>query len=230
MPLRILSSLAVERALTLQLLPAFARAEGETPQVEWNPTKVMIKRIADGARGDVTILIDEYFPDLVAQGIIDEASITPIATAGMGFAVAPGAAHPDLSDVENVKKALLEARSVAYSRAGASGLYFASMIEKLGIAEQVNAKASIIPEGFTAREIVAGRADMAIQQISELMTVEGIEIAGPLPPELQQDTNFSVAMFRGVVNPLAGRFLDYMTSPEAHDAYRAGGLTSRLDF
>lgn len=230
MTLKILSSLAVERALTQHLLPRFTEAEGEAPDVEWNPTKVMVQRIADGARGDLTILIDDYFPDLIADGVIQSETVTPIAIAGMGFAVAPGTPHPDLSDAAAVKEALLNARSVAYSRTGASGVYFALMIERLGIADQVNAKATIIPEGFTAREIVAGRADMAIQQISELMTVDGIEIAGPLPPELQQETRFSAALFAGVRNPAADRCMAFLTSQEAHDAYLAGGLSSRLPF
>ncbi|MBM9595422.1 substrate-binding domain-containing protein [Roseitranquillus sediminis] len=229
MPLKVLSSLAVERALTLHLLPSFEAAEGSAPDVEWNPTKVMMDRIRGGARGDVTILIDDSMAELANEGIVDSATITPIATARMGFAVAPGAPKPDLSNADAVRETLLAARSVAFSQAGASGQFFVGLLERLGIADEVTAKASIIPEGFTAREIVAGRADLAIQQISELMTVDGVDIAGPLPPELQKDTDFSVALFAEASDPAAGRrFLDHLTTPEAAEAYRKGGLVSRL--
>ena len=93
----------------------------------------------------------------------------------------------------------------------------------------MNARATIIPEGFTAGRIVNGNADLAIQQISELMSVDGIKIAGPLPEAVQAGTDFSVAAFADAGNPAdAARLIAHLTSAEAGAAYEAGGLTSRL--
>lgn len=229
MTLTVLSTLAVERALNLYLLPAFTRQEGEAPEVSWNPTTVLMDRIRAGERADAIILIDGPMAELVRDGIVVEGSVRPVAIARIGVAVAPGAPVPDLGDVHALKAALLAARSVAYSRTGASGIHFANLIERLGVAGAVNARATIIPEGFTARKIVTGEADLAIQQVSELMTVDGIHIAGELPEGAQLQTAFSAAVFKDAADPeAAGRFVDFLVSAEARAAYLAGGLAPRF--
>lgn len=229
MPLKLMSTLAVEVALKRSLLPSFTDATGIAPDVTWNPTTVIMQRIADGTRADAIILIDKSMAELVERGIVVASNVRPIATAKIGVAVAGDAPAPKLETVEDLKAALLAARSVAYSRGGASGIYFATLIERLGIAEAVNARATIIPEGFTAGQIVNGNADLAIQQISELMSVDGIRIAGPLPEDVQAGTDFSVAAFADAENPDdAARLIAHLTSAEAAASYEAGGLTSRL--
>lgn len=229
MPMKLMSTLAVEVALKRSLLPSFTNATGIVPDVTWNPTTVIMQRITDGARADAIILIDNSMADLVTRGVIEASSVRPIVTAKIGIAIAGDAVMPKLDTVADLKAALLSARSVAYSRGGASGIYFAGLIERLGIADAVNAKATIIPEGFTARQIVAGHADLAIQQISELMSVDGITIAGPFPEEVQVGTDFSVALFTDADNPTdAARLVEHLTSAAAAAAYEAAGLTSRL--
>lgn len=224
-----MSTLAVEVALKRSLLPSFTQATGITPEATWNPTTVIMQRIEAGARADAIILIDKSMAELVDRGIVDASSVNPIATAKIGIAVAGDAPAPRLETVEDLKAALLAARSVAYSRGGASGIYFAGLIERLGIADAVNARATIIPEGFTAGQIVEGKADLAIQQISELMSVDGIKIVGPLPEDVQAATDFSVAAFTDAGNPAeAARLIAHLTSAKAADAYETGGLTSRL--
>src|SRR6185437_11142847 len=111
-------------------------------------------------------------------------------------AVKAGAAHPDIATEAALGAALLGARSVAYSRLGASGIYFAQLIEQLGIASEVNARATIIPAGFTAEKLLTGEADLAVQQISELMQVGGIEVVGPIPHDLQTPAVFSAGRLR----------------------------------
>ena len=110
---------------------------------------------------------------------------TDVALSFVGIAVKAGAPKPDISSLATFKAALLAARSVAYSKIGASGLFFAGLIERLGIAAEVNAKAVIVPSGFTAERLTSGEADLAVQQISELMVVPGIEVVGLLPAEIQ---------------------------------------------
>ena len=99
--------------------------------------------------------------------------------------------HPDIATEAALRTTLLAARSVAYSRLGASGVYFAQLIVRMGIAAEINAKATIVEQGFTAERLVSGEADLAVQQISELKQVEGIEVVGPVPHDLQTPAVFS---------------------------------------
>jgi molybdate transport system substrate-binding protein len=123
-----------------------------------------------------------------------------------------------------LRATLLGAR-VAYSRIGASGIFFAQLIERMGIASEINAKARIIPSGFTAERLVTGDADLAVQQISELKQVAGVEIVGPIPLHMQRPAVFSagrLAASRRVVQ--ADELLKYLASPEAAPVLRASGL------
>ena len=143
----------------------------------------------------------------------------------IGVAVAAGAPHPDISGLEAFKRAMTGARSVCYSRAGQSGVHFAPLLERIGIADAVNAKATIIPAGFTAERLVTGEADIAIQQLSELAVVPGVEIVGPLPDEAQKVTTFAAAVMAGSVDrDLAERFVASLTTEAAFAAYDAAGL------
>lgn len=231
MKLTVMSTLAVKVALEKQILPEFANKFGVTPDVSWNPTTVLMTRIENNEKADAVILIDKPMALLVEQGIVVANSVRKVARAGIGIAVKKGQPLPDISNADAFKATMLAARSVAYSRGGASGIYFSEVIKNLGIEDEINAKATIIPEGFTAEQIMNGNADIAIQQISELMTVDGVAIVGPLPEELQLWTDFSAAVFANTVEPEnAQKFIDHLTSEYAHNAYMNGGLTSRLEF
>src|ERR1700704_4280916 len=105
--------------------------------------------------------------------------------------VKAGAPHPNIATEADLKATLLGARAVAYSRIGASGIFFAQLIERMGVAAEINAKARVVPSGFTAERLVTGEADLAVQQISELKLVPGVEIVGPIPRELQSPMVFS---------------------------------------
>jgi molybdate transport system substrate-binding protein len=120
---------------------------------------------------------------------------------------------------------LLGARAVAYSRIGASGILFARLIERLGIASGLNARAVIIPSGFTAEKLVSGEADLAVQQISELKQVAGVEVVGPIPHHLQTPAVFSAG--RMAASKLAAQadvLLKYLASPEVAPVLRQSGL------
>jgi molybdate transport system substrate-binding protein len=114
---------------------------------------------------------------------------------------------------------------VAYSRLGASGILFAKLIEQLGIASDINAKALIIPQGFTAEKLVTGEADLAVQQISELKQVRGIEVVGAIPRELQTPAVFSAGRMVASKQPAeADRLLRFLASPAVAPALRESGL------
>jgi molybdate transport system substrate-binding protein len=124
-----------------------------------------------------------------------------------------------------LRATLLGARSVAYSRIGASGILFAQLIGRMGIASEINARAVIIPSGFTAERLVTGEADLAVQQISELKLVSGIEVVGPIPRDLQTPAVFSAGRLAiSKRAEAAGRLLRFLASPEAAPALYESGL------
>jgi molybdate transport system substrate-binding protein len=223
--LRLMSALAIRGAFEAGILPPFEAASGIKLVIEWAPTTVIMSKLAAGGRADVAVVIADSMDRLVEQGKVDPASRVEVAQSRLGVAVARGAAHPDISTVAAFTKTLLAARSVAFSQSGASGIYFAKMIEKLGIAEAVRAKATMIPAGFTAEKLVTGEADLAVQQVSELMVVPGIEIIGTFPEDVQQVTSFSAAIMCDAENrAAAGQFLSTLNTAQAAAAYRASGL------
>jgi molybdate transport system substrate-binding protein len=223
-PLRVMSTLAVELALKSELLPAW-RKTGRKIEIDWNPTGVLIERIRAGERSDVLIAIDEPIAGLVGTGILRAGSARPLARASFGLGARRGAPLPDISTPELFRQALLSARSVAYSLTGASGIHFRGVMDRLGIAETVGARATVVRAGFTADKVISGEADLAVQQISELMSIDGIDVVGPFPAPYQQHTDFSAAVFTDASDPLlAGMFLDHLSEGRAAEVYSRCGL------
>jgi molybdate transport system substrate-binding protein len=228
--IRVMSGLALEVAVNRWIKPQFEAETGYVLAFDWRPTAALMKDIAGGARADMIIAISDSMDRLVADGIVLGETRTKLADSILGIGVKAGAVRPDISTVDAFKRALVAARAVAYSQAGASGIYFAKLIERLGIAEQVNGRAVIIPMGFTAEKVASGEAELAVQQVSELMSVTGIDVAGPFPDEVQISSTFEVAIFRDAANDAGSRaFLSMLSSPAAGEAYDRGGLQSRLD-
>jgi molybdate transport system substrate-binding protein len=225
--LTVMSTLAVELALKSALLPAW-RETGQDVDMQWSPTGVLIDRVRAGERGDVLIAIDQPIAELVEQGVLRAGSVRPLAQASFGLGVKAGAALPDISTPELFAQALLEARSVAYSLTGASGIHFQDVTERLGITDAVNRKATRIQAGFTADRVIAGEADLAVQQISELMSIDGIDVVGPFPEPYQKHTDFSAAIFTDSAQPeLAEAFLDHLSDATAAEVYGRCGLMAR---
>ncbi len=224
--LRIMCGIAFRGAFEAVILPAFERAHGGPVEIEWNATNLLMKAIDGGSRADIVIATDEAIDALETRRLVQPATRTKLARALLGVAVKRGVARPDVSTREGFRRTLLGARSVAYSQYGASGLYFAELIRKLGIADRIVPRATIIPSGFTAERLISGEADVAVQQLSELMVVDGADIVGPFPAEYQVETSFSAALFRDCVHLQAARtFLRQLRTPEAEHAYLAAGLT-----
>lgn len=218
-PLRILSTLAV-LGLLREWLP---EAGGTPPEVEFNPTARLLARIAEGERGDIAILTEAGIEELTGSGVLAAGTRVDLARSAIGMAVPPGAAHPDISSVAALRATLLAAPSLVYSRAGASGIFFADLIERLGIAAEVNAKAIIIPQGFTAEVAARGEAALAIQQVSELMAVPGVEIVGKLPEGANTYAIFSAALFAGAA-PGAAALLARLAAAMGPERLAAHGL------
>jgi molybdate transport system substrate-binding protein len=225
----VMSGLALEVAVNRWIKPKFEADTGLQLAIDWRPTAAIMRSIEDGKRADVIIAINDSMDKLVQTGVVKADTRASLADSVLGVGVRKGAPRPDISTVDAFKQSMANARAVAYSKAGASGIYFSQLVDRLGIAETVNARAVVIPMGFTAEKVAGGEADVAIQHISELMSVDGIDIAGPFPAELQTVSTFDAAIFADAKNPEgAAAFLAALTSPAAAKAYADGGLVSRL--
>ena len=201
---RVLSTLALMGAVR-SLAGRYQAAGGARIDADFAPTLGLLDRLRGGEPADVVILTKQALDDLASQGSVVAASCVDLARSFVGIAVKAGAAHPDIATEAALRATLLGARSIAYSRIGASGIFFAQLIERLGIASEINARARIIPSGFTAELLVSGEADLAVQQISELKQVAGVDVVGPIPRELQTPAVFSAGRWAVVGEGRAGR-------------------------
>jgi molybdate transport system substrate-binding protein len=221
---RLLSTLALKGAVC-SLAGRYEAVGGARIDADFAPTLGLLERLRNGEDADVVILTREGLDGLAGSGTVVAESCVDLARSFVGIAVKAGADHPDIATESALRATLLGARAVAYSRIGASGIFFAQLIERMGIASEINARARIIPSGFTAERLVSGEADLAVQQISELKQVAGVEIVGPIPRELQIPAVFSagrLAASKRVAQSDA--LLKYLASPEVAPVLRGSGL------
>src|SRR5881394_1115684 len=180
--------------------------------VEYHATQALLKSIAEGANADVVILTAEGIDQLVKDGKVVPATRIDLGTSGVGLAVRAGARKPDIGSLDAFKKAVLSASSVAHSRQGWSGLYFAKLLERLGLVEKLK-KRIIVDKGPVAAVIASGEAELGAQLLCELAPVAGIDIVGPLPAEVQKYYAFAAAVMQGGKNQDEARaFLDFLRS------------------
>ena len=220
MALRLLSTLGLQGVIEPQIGALSARL-GTEVSAEFGPTQVMLARIAEGARGDVAAITEVGIATLAEQGIVAGRRVN-LARSSVGAAVRAGATPPNFSTEASTVAALLAAPSIVYSRQGASGLFFARLIARLGIAEAVNAKATIIAQGFTGALVARGEAALAIQQMSELLAVPGLAPPVPLPDALQEKLVFTAA---GFVGGDASALLDALAGLCTPETLAAHGMT-----
>ena len=212
------------------LVPEFERTTGNKVITAYGPsmgttTNAIPVRLERGEPADVLIMVGYALGDLVKQGKVVPDSRVDLVNSKIGVAVKAGAPKPDISSADAVKRALLAAKSVAYSDS-ASGVYISTeMFEKLGIAAELKDKARKIPATPVAEIVARGEAELGFQQISELKAVSGVDIIGPLPDSLQQVTIFSAGIAAVSKEPEAGRALiKFLASPAAKDKIVNSGL------
>src|ERR1051326_535820 len=214
-----------------ELAPQFERASGHRLALTFGPSLQLEKRLGEGEGADVAIVSAAGINDLVARGKLVPGSDTAIAGSALGGAVPRGAPKPDLSSADAFKRAVLAAKSVAVSKpvgGGQSGVHMAKVFERLGMVEQMAAKAKYGqggPAGLAGPIVERGEADIGVQQIAELLAVSGIDFVGPLPAELQSVTPFVAAIPTAAQNADAGRqLIDFLRTPEAKRVIKAKGL------
>jgi molybdate transport system substrate-binding protein len=208
------------------LLPDFERATGHTVTLILDTAKNSLARIKAGERADAAVLLGKSIDELAAMGVLSKESCQPFARSTIGMAVLKGAPKPDISTVEAFKRTLLNAKSIAHTVHGPSGAYFPGLIERLGIADQVKPKTVTRPGGYIGVVVTAGEAEMAFQQICELLAVPGLDVVGPIPEEIQYHFDSKAAIFSQSKNQAAAReLLAYFARAEHAPKFIAAGLS-----
>lgn len=225
--IKVLSAGAFKQVV-LALAPDFEKAGGHKLVVDNDTAGALKKRIEGGEAFDVAIITPAIVDDLIASGAIAGGSRVNVATVGVGVVVKEGAAKPDIATVEAFKQALLAAKSVAYidpASGGSSGIYIDKLLERLGIADAVRAKAKLKKGGYVADLIVSGEAELGLHQISEIVPVKGAVLVGPLPKEIQNTTTYAAGIgARSANKDAAAQLIRAFISEPAGAALRAKGM------
>jgi len=222
--IKVIAAAAV-KDIVLDLIPAFEKSSGHKVTTIWAGTEAITKRISGGEMVDIVLIAAPNIDKLISEGRLVAGSRADVAKSGIGVAVRAGLPKPDISSGEAVKKAVLAAKSVAYS-SGPSGFYLADLFKKMGIADQIKDKVKQTPSGVQVGEVVArGEADLGFQQVSELLHLKGIHYLGPLPADIQHITVFSAGLHTAATAPDAAKqLLKFLTAPEAGAIIRKTGM------
>jgi molybdate transport system substrate-binding protein len=222
--IKVLSTHAVLEVLS-ELGPQFERSTGHKLSFSYDPANIIKRQIEGGSAFDIAIVTRGVIDDLTKQGKIVADSRTDIGRSGLGVAVREGAPKPDISAVDGFKLALLSTKSLIRSTEGTSGIYFEKLLERLGIADEMRSKIRLGPSGRLAEFVARGEVEMAVQQVSELLPVQGSQFVGPFPPELQLYTIFSAGISPVSENrDAAEAFIKSLTASTAVPLLKAKGL------
>jgi molybdate transport system substrate-binding protein len=225
---KVMSAGAVESMVKL-LGPAFERETGHRLDLHFGTAGALRARIDGGERADLVILPVSAIETMEKAGAFAFGSRMDLGRTVTGIAIKEGAPAPDVSTPEAFKQALLKARGVAYSdpaAGGSSGTYFAGLLQKLGVADEVNKKAVLGKRGYeVAQAVVDGRAEIGTTFISELLTVPGVRILGPLPGALYHANTYTAAIPAGASSrDAAAALLRALTNPATAARWTAAGL------
>ena len=222
--LKLLSSMAT-RELLNELVAQYERSSGQRVTTEAAGGVDVAKRVRAGEAVDVVVLSSTAIDSLVAAGSLLPDSRIDLVKSGVAIAVRAGASQPDVASEEAVKRAVLNAKTLSYST-GPSGVYLEKLFERWGILEDIRGRIVVPPPGKPVGSLVAdGTVELGFQQLSELMTLPGIKVIGPLPPEIQTITLFSGGVSPGCSRPELGRaLLEYMASPSTASVKEQFGM------
>jgi molybdate transport system substrate-binding protein len=230
--IRVLSSGSLKGALS-RLLPDFQKSSGNTATIEYGPAGAVVGRIEKDDAADVVIVSRAQLQKLASNGKVVPGSLVDVAGIALGVAVRKGAPRPDISNVETFKRALLSARSIGYrdpATGSTSGIYTASLLERLGIAQDLKPKLRLdgsegdVPENVFLG-VAKGDVEMQIGQITEIVISPGVDLAGPLPSEIQNTTLMAAGIVTTSKAPDAARALiSFISSASAAAVLKASGF------
>jgi molybdate transport system substrate-binding protein len=230
MSLRVLSAGAMRRIVG-ELTESFHRETGQAVALTTGTVGALTERAIAGEPADVFVLTDAAIEDLVRQGLVLPGTRVDLARTAVGVGVRRGAPLPDVSTPEALRDTLLRATSLVYidpAHGGTSGIHFADVLRRLGIADAVRDKALLWPGGSAADAVVRGQAELVVHQISEILAVEGVTLVGPLPAALQKTTTYAAGLSAGTTAPDQARgLIAYLARPALTPRLAAAGLDYR---
>ena len=216
------------KAVVLQLVPQFEKETGHKAVLDNDTAGGLAKRIEGGEAFDLAVVTPGVLGELAKKGKVVGDSRVNVARVGVGVVVKDGAPVPDIGSVEAFKRTLLAAKSVAYidpAAGGSSGIYLSGLFDKLGIAAEIKPKAKLKRGGYVAELIANGEAEIGLHQISEILPVKGVKLAGPLPAEIQNYTTYAAAVGSEAKQADAARALiKLLTGPAADSVLKARGM------
>jgi molybdate transport system substrate-binding protein len=228
--IEVMSTTALKSALD-EIVPRFERASGNKVNFTWMPSAQIATRVGRGERFDIAVATAEVIGELIDHGAVAAGSVVNIARSEIGMAVQLGACAPDISTAEHFREAMLSARSIATSNpvgGGQSGRHLLEIFQRLGIMDAVKPKLRYGqggPAGLVGHFLVRGEADVALQQVPELLSVPNINVVGPLPLEIQVITAFAAALSANATNPTAcKKFIRIFSSAETVAVLKAKGM------
>jgi molybdate transport system substrate-binding protein len=226
--IKVFSTIGVQAALE-ELAPKFEKASGNKLTITWGTAAVLVKKVQAGESADLLVLTKQGLDELLKGNKVAPGSDASFASSGMGVVVKKGAPKPDISTPDAYKQTLLKAKSIAYSNpasGGASGVFFAKSLERMGIADQVKGKTHFPPpSGNAANLVVSGEAELAVQQEPEVVSVAGVDLVGPPPGDLNNITIYAAGVGPDSKNPNASKaMIKFLQTPEAAAVFKARGL------
>ena len=222
--IKVIASNGVKEALN-ELAPAFERQTKHKLVISFGLAAALKRQIEGGERFDLAILPAAALNDLAKQGKVDPRGRAAIARSGVGIGIKQGARRPDIRTARALKRTLLSADSITWAKEGQSGIHFAGLLERIGIAEQMKPKIVPAASGAEVGNLVAsGKVQLGVILVNELMAAPGVEVLGPLPPELQNYTVFHAGVGVGSKDSSAAKALiKFLTTPAAGAVFKAKG-------
>jgi molybdate transport system substrate-binding protein len=214
------------RAVIQELAPQFEKATGDQVVISYSVAAELKKRIEGGESFDLAILTPALIDDLIKQGKVAAGSRTAVARTGMALAIRRGAAKPDVRTVESLKASLIASPSIAFAREGAGGLFFAALVDRLGLAQTLAPKFKPFTTGDDVREAVArGDASLGVMPLSEILPAPGVDVGGLFPSAVQDYAVMVAATSQRAAGSHAVRaFIDFMMAPAATAVVKTKGM------
>lgn len=226
--IKVLHATALKPPLDI-LFPAFGKATGHSATAEYGPAGAIAARIQKDELADVVIVTTEQIERLRSDTRVLSDGIANVGRVGLGIFVRKGAAKPDLGSVEAFRKSLLAAKAIAYvdpTGGGASGIYVDGLLARLGMKTELAQKIRIFPRAHNIVDAVTkDEVDLAFGQISEILSENSIELAGPLPEAIQNYTRFSAAVVASSKQQQAAKALvEFLSTPQAASTMKTKGF------
>ena len=213
------------RPVVLALSAQFEKETGQKVNIDFAVNPQVRKRVLDGEAFDVAVLNPPVLDELIKAGKVRADTRTVIGRIGIGVGIKQGAPRPDLTSADGFKKALLGAKKVAYPEEGASGIYFANLVKRLGIEEEMKSRLMPMPGEYNVEVVADGQADMVVVVASRMYGVKGVDMVGLLPDELQTWIGFAAGVSVGAKDPdVAGKLVKALAAPSAEPFLRQVGL------